>query len=200
MAHQLHLAERVVHAARGVGVHLGAHDLARDNVLDLVGVRVHVVLAGFLRRALLLGLRVRLHLRGQHTGALRCAVAGHRDVATCLDLAQRALQLVHRGLECGVEVLLLRLSASQVARAGGGDLDALRLCLAARVLLVLQLHMERLERRIKLFNLGQLAVYSFLEMLWDLDVSTGDGDLGFRAQRLLDRVAVCRRHLRPPLR
>ena len=189
VADELHLGQRVIDGHRVGRVLLGAHDLAELNLLDLILVRI--------------GLRSGLRgLLDQGSGGLAHghggAVAGAADLAAGLDLAQGALHLAQGGLEGGVEAVLLRLGAGEVALARGGDLDAVGTIRAAGVRLVLQLDVEERQGRIEALNLGELALDTLGEVLRDLHVAPGDGHLGIGAE---DLVVVSRcRHLLPTSR
>ena len=60
---------------------------------------------------------------------------------------------------------------------------------------MLQLNMEERQRWIKLLNLGELGVDALLEMLWDLDVTASNCNLGCWCESV---GVLCRSHLLPP--
>ena len=132
MAHQLHLAQGIIHAHRGSRVLLGTHNLAWSNVLHCLSIRVNVAL--FLG-ALSLGLGH--HLSGNLTGALLRPVTTLDVFTAHLHLAQGALHLAQGGFERCVEGIFLGFGAGNVPLAGSGNLNALRLGVTARVWFVL---------------------------------------------------------------
>ena len=132
MAHQLHLAQGIIHAHRGSRVLLGTHDLAWANVLHCLSIGVDVTL--FLG-ALSLGLGH--HLSGNLAGALLRAVTALDVFAANLHLAQGALHLAQGGFKRCVEGIFLGFGAGNVPLTGSGNLNALRFGVTARVRFVL---------------------------------------------------------------
>ena len=180
MPHQLHLAEGIIHAHRGGHVFLGTDDLPWA---ELILVRIHVVLA------LLFGISVAL-VRGwfctvvhQRSGGLSHgdggAVAGSCDLASSLHLAQRAFQTAERYLQRCVEGIFLGFRAGNVAGAGGRDLDPVGLIGAARIGLMLELHVEEIQGGVKPLDLGELGVHTFREVFGHLHVAASDLHFGF---------------------
>ena len=153
---------------------LGAHNLAGTNILDGLSIRVNV--------ALFLGalcLSLCHHLSGNLSGALLRAVTALDVFAAHLHLAQGALHLAQGGLERSVERIFLCFGTGDVSLTRSGDLDAIRFRIAARVRLVLQLHVEEGQGGVKAFNLGQLVIDSLLKVIRDLDITARNRYLSF---------------------
>ena len=153
---------------------LGAHDLAGANVLDGLSIGIDQTL--FLSA---LCFCLRNHLSGDFAGALLCAVAALDVFTAHLHLAQGAFHLAHCGFQRCVEGVFLSLCTGDVALAGRGDLDAVGLCFAAWVRLVLQLHVEEGQCGIKAFNLCQLVVDALLEVFRYINVTARNRYLSF---------------------
>src|SRR5699024_9389981 len=81
------------------------------------------------------------------------------------------------GFQRGVEGIFLSLSAGDVALASCGDLNALCLRVTARVGLMLQLYVEEGQRGVKAFNLCEFCFDPVGEVLWHLNIASGNGDL-----------------------